>query len=117
MKAVGGKDVRKMIAIALIEDSPDSAEIVRIVLEDDAGISGVQWFVTAADFLQVFTPNAFGVILMDIGLPGRAGYEVLGDIRKIDGNVPIIAVTAYAFEDDRARALRAGFSEYVVKPI
>ena len=57
------------------------------------------------------------LILMDISMPKLNGYQATEKIRKLDANVPIIAVTAYAYATDRKRILSSGFSDYVVKPI
>jgi len=57
------------------------------------------------------------IVLMDIHLPNLNGYEALSEIRKFNHDVPIIAQTAFALSEDRDTALKAGFDEYVSKPI
>jgi len=57
------------------------------------------------------------MILMDIQLPSMSGYEATKQIRKIYKNLPIIAQTANAFDEDRAKCLKAGCNEYMAKPI
>lgn len=57
------------------------------------------------------------LILMDISMPKLNGYQATEKIRKLDANIPIIAVTAYAYATDRKRILTSGFNDYVVKPI
>ena len=64
-------------------------------------------------------PNATPkYVLLDIGLPGLDGYEVAAKLRQELADLPvIIAVTGFGREDDRSRALKAGFNYFLVKPI
>ncbi|MBI5540492.1 MAG: PAS domain-containing protein [Bacteroidia bacterium] len=57
------------------------------------------------------------IILMDIKLPVKNGYVATAEIRKINKTVPIIAITAYAFSEDKEKAMLAGCSDYLSKPI
>src|SRR5690606_29835809 len=60
------------------------------------------------------------VILADIGLPGTDGYAIPGELRKLDArlsSVPVIALTAYAGEQNESRALSAGFRRHCAKPV
>jgi len=57
------------------------------------------------------------VILMDIQLPGMNGLDVTRAIREFDKDVPIIAATANAFDDDKTACLIAGCTDYITKPI
>lgn len=56
-------------------------------------------------------------ILMDIRMPKKNGYAATLEIRQINPNIPIIAQTAYAFSEDRAKAIAAGCNDYITKPI
>jgi len=103
--------------VALIEDRPDNAEVLRILLTSESGLPEVPWFKSGQEFLATFEPGSFALILLDIALPGMDGYGVLREIRAKDPDVPVIALTAYAYPADRERALRAGFTDYVAKPI
>lgn len=67
--------------------------------------------------VELFSQRRPDVILMDINMPRKDGYEATNDIRSMDTEVPIIAVTAYAFASDRERILRSGFNSYLSKPI
>ncbi len=68
----------------------------------------------AVDLFQQSTPD---VILMDINMPKMDGYEATAEIKRMNPDVPIIAVTAYAFATDKERMLESGFNGYVSKPI
>lgn len=57
------------------------------------------------------------LVLMDMKMPVMDGIETTVSIRSFDADIPIIALTAYAFESDRSAALQAGCNEYLVKPL
>ncbi|MBN1415895.1 MAG: response regulator [Bacteroidales bacterium] len=57
------------------------------------------------------------LVLMDIKMPRMNGYEAAEQIKAMDKNIPVIAVTAYAQEDDKIRILQKGFDDYIAKPI
>ena len=66
--------------------------------------------------LMLVQPD-FDVILSDINMPEMNGYEATEEIRKISPEVPIIAVTAYAFASDEDRIMNSGFDAYASKPL
>ncbi len=57
------------------------------------------------------------LVLMDIKMPVMDGLEAMKEIKKVKPEIPIIALTAYAYEDDKSRLLEAGFDEYLSKPV
>ena len=57
------------------------------------------------------------IVLMDINMPVMDGYEATSEIRKISADVPILAVTAYAYASDEQRILSYGFDDYASKPV
>ena len=57
------------------------------------------------------------LVLMDIQMPEMNGYEATHEIRKFRPDLPIIALTAYAFEEDKLRVLNAGCNDFITKPI
>ena len=62
---------------------------------------------------------ALPIFFLDIGLPGMSGYEVAKEIRSMRGadTVKLIALTGWGTEDDKRKALEAGFSEHLTKPV
>ena len=68
--------------------------------------------------LQLFIENPnIDLILMDIKMPEMDGCEVTREIRKLNANVPIIAQTAYALEEEKLKSFEAGCNDYLTKPI
>ena len=104
-----------MAAIAIIEDTVDNAEFLRAML-DDAGHEA-ECFTNGEDFFRKFKPRNFDLILLDLALPDLDGYQIFDRIRKEDAHVPIIAVTALVYTQDKERALAMGFSSFITKPI
>ena len=69
--------------------------------------------------LQLARSEKFDMVISDIGMPQMNGYELAGELRTLPnyGKIPIIAVTGYSEYDDRGRAVRAGFSSHLTKPV
>ncbi|MFW6227360.1 MAG: response regulator [Bacteroidota bacterium] len=61
--------------------------------------------------------NKIDLILMDIRLPVMNGYEATREIRKLNGDVPIIAQTAYVMEDEKDKVLQVGCNDLITKPL
>lgn len=101
----------------LVEDEPDSRELVRYILEAQGAT--VRAFGSAADALAALRAEAFDVIVSDLGMPEMDGLELLAKVRSEGGasaRTPAVALTAYTRESDRAAALRSGFQAHVAKP-
>ena len=75
----------------------------------------------AVEKMKVSTPDQYDLILMDIQMPIMNGYEATRQIRAMKAehckNIPILAMTANAFEDDRVKAMQVGMNGYLTKPI
>jgi CheY-like chemotaxis protein len=98
-----------------VEDDPDSLELVAVALQS-AGAK-VTCCSRASEALE--TRGDFDVIVSDIGMPEVDGYAFMRRVRGRNegGDVPALALTAYAGSEDAARAMRAGFQEHLAKPI
>jgi signal transduction histidine kinase/integral membrane sensor domain MASE1/ActR/RegA family two-component response regulator len=106
------------VRVLLIEDEPDTRELLAITLESSgAEVTAVESAQEALNNLQRFKPH---VLLSDIGLPIESGYELIRKVRALSSetrNVPAVALTAFATEKDRQRALAAGFQIHLAKPV
>jgi CheY-like chemotaxis protein len=69
--------------------------------------------------LNMATAEMPGIVITDIGMPDADGYELLSELRRLPEmeDVPAIAFSGYAMEEDYARALKAGFSAHLAKPL
>ena len=105
----------------LAEDNGLNAEIAMTILQDaDAEVELAADGKIAVDKLKDVPVGYYDAILMDIQMPNMNGYEATKAIRKLTderAKIPIIAMTANAFEEDRQAALAAGMDDYVAKPV
>ena len=103
--------------ILVVEDNERNLKLVRDVL-GHAGLMCLEARDAEAG-LELARSARPDVVLMDINLPGMTGFEALAALRgdALTASIPVLAVTAYAMTDDRARILAAGFDGYVEKPI
>ena len=103
--------------VLVVEDNPKNLKLVRAVLEHH-GFHVIE-ATTGEDGVRLAGEVSPDLILMDLQLPGIDGAEALRQIRadEVEAHVPVVAVTAFAMDDDRERAFASGFSGYVQKPI
>jgi two-component system cell cycle response regulator DivK len=103
--------------ILVVEDNPKNMKLVRDVLE----FSGYEVIeaTSGEDGVRLAQSEHPQLILMDLQLPGIDGAEALRRIRggREDPDVPVVAVTAFAMDEDRSRAFASGFDGYLEKPI
>ena len=120
-KDVSEKSI-KGLHILLAEDNELNMEIAEFVLQNEGADVTKAWDgQEAVELFRNSEPGEFDVILMDIMMPVMNGYEATKMIRSLDREdakeVPIIAMTANAFTEDRIRAKEAGMDEHVAKPV
>lgn len=101
--------------ILVVEDDQFNFDLLAVILAELN--AKVIWASTAAEAMHIFTNENIDIILMDIKLPDKNGYELTKEIRAINPGVPIIAQTAYALTGDRERSMEAGCNDYISKPI
>ena len=120
-KDVSEKSI-KGLHILLAEDNELNMEIAEFMLQNEGADVTKAW--NGQEAVEVFKksePGEFDVILMDIMMPVMNGYEATKMIRSLDREdakaIPIIAMTANAFTEDRLRAKEAGMNEHIAKPV
>jgi CheY-like chemotaxis protein len=80
--------------------------------------SQVIWARDGEQLIELFREDpSVDLILMDLRMPVLNGIDATKKIRKINSDLPVIALTAYAFADDRERSLQAGCNDYLSKPV
>ena len=120
-KDVSEKSI-KGLHILLAEDNELNMEIAEFMLQNEGADVTKAWNgQEAVELFRNSEPGEFDVILMDIMMPVMNGYEATKMIRSLDREdakaIPIIAMTANAFTEDRLRAKEAGMNEHISKPV
>ncbi|MEN1761256.1 response regulator [Anoxynatronum sibiricum] len=107
------------LAVLVVEDDPMSRTFMqkimgRLGVEADFAIDGLE-------AMRLYNRNTYDLIFMDIQMPVMNGYETTKLIREQEQltnvHTPIIAITAYALEEDREKCLNAGMDDYLSKPV
>lgn len=103
--------------VLVVDDHQDSTELLQHVIEALGHEARVAFDGPhALEIAHEFSPD---IVFLDIGLPGLSGYEVATRMRRIPAcsEIPIVAVSGYARETDRRKAIEAGFSDHFAKPL
>jgi signal transduction histidine kinase len=103
--------------VLIVEDSPDTLALLNTIFTNEgANVTGVS---SATDALNAVASKRPGLIISDIGMPGTDGYQFLEEIRRLPemSQIPAIAISGYASQDDRQRALKVGYAALVSNPI
>ncbi|MDQ4120937.1 MAG: ATP-binding protein [Acidobacteriota bacterium] len=114
-----GKNLLAGLTVMVVDDEIDSLDLVKIFLE----ASGARVFTaqSVGEALENIKQSAPDVIISDIGMPGVNGYQFIESVRRLvpekGGNIPAIALTAYARREDREAALLHGFQSHIAKPV
>ncbi len=101
--------------ILVVEDDPDSREAIRVALELHG--AHVRAAGSADQVLARLDGMPIDAVLSDLSMPGMDGYALLGRLRERGVRAPAVAVSGFVTREDRERALRAGFSAHVPKPV
>jgi PAS domain S-box-containing protein len=107
------------VRVLVVDDDLDAREMVRRLLEERR--ASVRTAGSADEAMRLLLEQRFDVLISDIGMPGEDGHALMQRVRALGpaagGDVPALALTAYARPEDRAHALRSGFQLHAAKPI
>jgi CheY-like chemotaxis protein len=107
------------IRILLVDDEIDTRDFMSFLLQQDGAT--VSEASSASEALEAFAQSPPDILLSDLGMPLVDGYSLMAQIRSMSpeqgGQIPAIALSAYAGESDRDRAFAAGFQKHVAKPV
>lgn len=105
--------------VLLVDDDSDTLKLMETALtRREANVTAVS---SAVEAIRAITMNRPDVLVSDIAMPDEDGYGLIEKIRSLErggpDNIPAVAITAYAKEEDRERALSSGFQIYLAKPV
>jgi CheY-like chemotaxis protein len=107
------------VRVLIVDDDQDTLELVRIVLSSAGAVVRVAH--ASSETLRQVAEWKPDLLLSDITMPEEDGYTVIGRLRalpaELGGDTPAVALTAMAGDEDRARALAAGFQLHIAKPL
>lgn len=102
-------------AIYILDDEESIRNTMRDVLEDEG--FEVDLFGTPSEFIEAIEENAPDLVLLDIWLPGANGIEILQDVKKKKGDLPVIMISGHAGIDTAVKAIKLGAADFIEKPI
>ena len=107
------------VNVLLVDDDSDTLTLMATALtRRQANVTAVS---SAGEAIRVITQRRPDVLISDIAMPGEDGYGLIKKVRSLENgevdNIPAVAITAYAKEEDRKRALSSGFQIYLAKPV
>ena len=100
--------------ILIAEDMDDNYLLYKIYLEKKYNLIRAE---NGEEAISKFLEYSPAVILMDIGMPVVDGYQATEAIRQLSSKVPIVAVTAFAYDEDKRKVMSRGFNGYLSKPL
>jgi PAS domain S-box-containing protein len=103
--------------VLIVDDDQDTLDLLTAALtQRSANVTGVLSVAAAIEAIKSFRPD---VLISDIAMPGEDGYQLIQKVLALDvvPGIPAIAITAYAKQEDKDRALAAGFQRYLSKPV
>lgn len=115
IETIKKSDPAKTAKILLAEDSPDNVILIKAYLKQMK--LDIEVAHNGLEALNLANTKNFDLILMDIQMPDMDGYEATRLLRAAGVQIPIVALTAHALTEHRTKALDAGFSDFLTKPI
>jgi CheY-like chemotaxis protein len=119
-KIIGSKKLRlDSIRLLVVDDDDDNRDLLKTLLSHYGAV--VTLASSAAEAMKFLIDSPPDILISDIGMPDEDGYQFMTKVRKLPkkkgGNIPAIALTAFAKIEDREKALSVGFQQHIAKPI
>ncbi len=105
------------INIFVVDDDPDTRDLLRFMLEEEGAIVTVA--TNAKEALSLLERELPAILVSDVAMPEMDGFQLIKQVRGLPqgAELPAIALTAYAREEDRLQAINSGFNDYLTKPV
>jgi CheY-like chemotaxis protein len=103
------------VRVLVVDDEPDALAMAKRMVTDSG--ADVATATGTEQALSLLAQGGFDVIVSDIGMPSRDGYELIKECRTRGITTPAIALTAFARSEDRTRAMLCGFQSHLTKPV
>jgi CheY-like chemotaxis protein len=105
--------------LLIVEDDPDSLEMLRMTLErGGANVTGVT---STSEAIEALDSGSYDLLISDLGMPEMDGYDLINfvrnELRRGPETLPAVALSGYASADDRERSLASGFQLHLAKPL
>src|SRR5690348_3060974 len=101
-------------AILVVEDEAKMRRLLELQLADEGFVA--QTAPDAETGLEMLSKQPYDVVVSDFKLPGMNGLEFLQSAKRIDAHIPVVIMTAYGTVESAVEAMKAGASDYVLKP-
>ncbi|MBE9012775.1 response regulator [Pseudanabaenaceae cyanobacterium LEGE 13415] len=107
----------QQVNIFIVDDDPDTRDLLRFMLEEEGAIVTVA--TNAKEALSLLKKQLPTILVSDVAMPEMDGFQLIEQVRGLPhgSSLPAIALTAYAREEDRMQALDSGFNDYLTKPV
>lgn len=113
-KVIISPDENRRLTVLVAEDMEDNYRLCEAILSSRYTLL---WAHNGEEAISMYLQHQPDIILMDIRMPEVNGYEATEAIRQISPTVPIIALTAFAYDEDRKKVMESGFTDFMTKPI
>ncbi|RYZ72608.1 MAG: response regulator, partial [Proteobacteria bacterium] len=110
-----GEKVFTGLTVLVTDDTTDSRMLLgRVLMREGAG---VDFAIDGKEAIEKIEANSYDMVLMDIQMPVMDGVEAIRELRRRGYTKPVVALTAHALHDEKKKAMAAGFTAYLTKPI
>jgi CheY-like chemotaxis protein len=110
--------MKKSYTILIAEDEENNFSLVKYIFEKEG--HKVLWAKNGAEAVNFIMDSDKGdidLVIMDIKMPIMNGYEATIKIKEVRNDIPVLALTAYAFAEDRRLSMEAGCNDFITKPV